>query len=196
MVIVKNILYFNNSIGDISAVNLSTGELLWQLPTQNTLVHESTFSLETSELITDNKTLFFSNNQNQFFSLDISSGSFNWETKINSNIRPTVIGNILFTISQEGYLFLIDKKSGNIIRVTDVFSGFKLKKRKLINPTGFIVGSQKIYLSTNNGRLLEIDISTGQTISILKIDNQKILRPVVFNQKLFVIKDNAIIRLN
>ena len=189
-------MYFNNSIGDISAVNLNNGELLWQLPTQNTLVYESAFSLETSEIITDNKTLFFSNNQNQLFSLDLSTGSFNWEAKINSNIRPTVIGNTLFTISKEGYLFLLDKKTGNIVRATNVFSDFKLKKRKEINPTGFIVGSHKIYLSTNNGRLLVIDISTGKTDTILKIDNEKILRPVVIDQKLFVIKDNAIIKLN
>tara|TARA_A100001388_G_scaffold232164_1_gene184702 strand:+ start:404 stop:1711 length:1308 start_codon:yes stop_codon:yes gene_type:complete len=196
MVIVKDTLYFNNSIGDISAVNLNNGELLWQLPTQNTLVYESAFSLETSDIITDNKTLFFSNNQNQLFSLDLSTGSFNWQAKINSNIRPTIIGNMLFTISQEGYLFLIDKKTGNIIRATNVFSNFKLKKRKEINPTGFIVGSEKIYLSTNNGRLLVIDISTGKTDFVLKIDNEKILRPVVLNQNLFVIKDNAIIKLN
>ena len=103
---------------------------------------------------------------------------------------------MLFTISQEGYLFLIDKKTGNIVRVTNVFSNFKLKKRKEINPTGFIVGSEKIYLSTNNGRLLVIDISTGKTDFVLKIDNEKILRPVVLNQNLFVIKDNAIIKLN
>ena len=164
---------------------------MWQLPTQNTLVYESAFSLETSDIITDNKTLFFSNNQNQLFSLDLSTGSFNWQAKINSNIRPTIIGNMLFTISQEGYLFLIDKKTGNIIRVTNVFSNFKLKKRKEINPTGFIVGSEKIYLSTNNGRLLVIDISTGKTDFVLKIDNEKILRPVVLNQNLFVIKDNS-----
>ena len=169
---------------------------MWQLPTQNTLVYESAFSLETSDIITDNKTLFFSNNQNQLFSLDLSTGSFNWQAKINSNIRPTIIGNMLFTISQEGYLFLIDKKTGNIIRVTNVFSNFKLKKRKEINPTGFIVGSEKIYLSTDNGRLLVIDISTGKTDFVLKIDNEKILRPVVLNQNLFVIKDNAIIKLN
>ena len=45
IVIVKDIVYFNNSIGDISAVDLNSGELLWQLPTQNTLIYESSFSL-------------------------------------------------------------------------------------------------------------------------------------------------------
>ena len=67
MVIINEILYFNNSIGDISAVNIKKGELLWQLPTQSSLIYEAAFSLETSDLITDGKALFFSNNKNQFF---------------------------------------------------------------------------------------------------------------------------------
>ena len=196
VVIVKDIVYFNNSIGDISAVDLNSGQLLWQLPTQNTLIYESSFSLETSDIVTDNKSLYFSNNQNQFFSIDIDSGSFNWETKINSNLRPIIIGNILFTVSSEGYLFLIDKNKGSIIRVTDVFDKFKSKNRNLIEPTGFILGKDNIYLSTNNGRLLVIDIVSGKTIATLKIDNEKILKPVYFDEKLFVVKNNAIIRLN
>ena len=196
IVIVKDIVYFNNSIGDISAVDLNTGQLLWQLPTQNTLIYESSFSLETSDIVTDNKSLYFSNNQNQFFSIDIDSGNFNWETKINSNLRPIIIGNILFTISLEGYLFLIDKNKGSIIRVTDIFNNFKLKKRNLIKPTGFILGRDNIYLSTNNGRLLVVDIANGKTISTLKIDNEKILKPVFFDEKLFLVKNSSIIKLN
>lgn len=196
IVIVKDIVYFNNSIGDISAVDLNNGELLWQLPTQNTLIYESSFSLETSDIVADNKSLYFSNNQNQFFSIDIDSGNFNWETKINSNLRPIIIGNILFTISLEGYLFLIDKNKGTTIRITDVFDNFKSKKRNLIKPTGFILGRDNIYLSTNNGRLLVIDIADGKTISILKIDNEKILKPVFFDEKLFLVKNNSIIKLN
>ena len=31
MVIINDVIYFNNSIGDISAVNINKGELLWQL---------------------------------------------------------------------------------------------------------------------------------------------------------------------
>jgi outer membrane protein assembly factor BamB len=196
MVIVKDIVYFNNSIGDISAVDLNKGELIWQLPTQSSLVYESAFSLESSNIITDNKTLFFSNNKNQFFSIDILTGSYNWETKINSSVKPIMVGNILFTVSLEGYLFLIDKNNGNILRVTDVFNNFKDKNRNKVKPTGFVLGIDKIYLSTNNGRLLIIDIESGKTLSILKIDNKKILRPMIYNKNLFIVKDNAIIKLN
>lgn len=196
MVIVDDVIYFNNSLGDISAARINDGELLWQLPTQSDVLYESAFSLETSDIITDKKDLFFSNNKNQFFSIDIKSGSFNWENSVNSNLRPTVIDNFIITVSLEGYLIVIDKITGNIIKVTDIFSNFKAKKRKEILPTGFIVGLKNIYLSTNIGRLLVIDIKSGKTISTLKIDKDKISRPFVSNQNLYLAKDNAIIKLD
>ena len=196
MVIINDNIYFNNSIGDISAVDLLKGELLWQLPTQSSLVIEAAFGLQTSEIIADKNTIFFSNNKNQFFSIDINSGSFNWENKINSDLTPTVVENYIFTVSLEGYLIIIDKKSGNIIKVTDVLDHFKEKKRKKITPTGFIVTSNKIYLSLDNGRLLVIDISSGKTVTTLKIDSEKISRPYILGNNLYIIKDNAIIKLN
>jgi len=41
-----------------------------------------------------------------------------------------------------------------------------------------------------------IDVALGRTISMLKIDNDKISRPFVLNQNLYIIKENSIIRLN
>ena len=196
MVIVNDLIYFKNSIGDISAVDINEGELLWQLPTQSSLIYEAAFSLETSDLITDGNTLFFSNNKNQFFSIDLGTGSFNWENQVNSSLRPSLVGNYIFTVSLEGYLIVIEKNSGNIIRVTDVFNNFKKKKRDKIKPVGFIIGTNNIYLSTDNGRLMVIDIKSGRTKSILKIDNNKISRPHVIDKDLYVVKENAIIRLN
>ncbi len=196
IVINKNLLYFKNSIGDISAVDINEGELIWQLPTQSSLLYEASFSLETSDLISDGISLFFSNNKNQFFSIDLETGNFNWENKVNSNLRASLVGNYIFTVSIEGYLFIIDKKNGNILRITDIFNDFKKKKRKIIKPIGFIVGTNNIYLTTNHGRLMVIDIKSGKTSSIVKIDNSKISRPFVFSKNLYVVKENAIIKLD
>ena len=196
LVIIDEVIYFNNSLGDISAVDVNDGALIWQLPTQSNVIYESNFSLETSDIIADENNLFFSNNKNQFFSVDIKSGSFNWENTINSYLRPTLIENFLISVSLEGYLIVIDRITGNIIKVTDIFDNFNPKKRGEILPTGFIVGLKNIYLSTNIGKLLVIDIKSGKTISTLKIDNDKISRPVVLNDNLYLVKENAIIKLN
>ncbi len=196
MAIIKDRLYFNNSIGDITAVDIDRGEMIWQLPTQSSSMIETAFSLESSELVADDKNIFFSNNKNQFFSIDIDTGSFNWKNKINSNIRPVIIDNLIFSVSLEGYLIVIEKNTGNIIRISDIFSSFKTKKRSKIKPSGFLIGINKLYLTTSNGRLMVVDINSGRTKSILKIDNEKISRPFVNQNNLFVIKDNSVIKLN
>ena len=140
--------------------------------------------------------MIFSNNKNEFYSINSKNGIINWKQEINSKVRPVYYNDFIFTISNEGYFFVIDSKFGNIIRITDIFDIYKDKKRKKIEPEGFVLTTDKIYLSTNNGRLMIIDIQTGKTVSILKIDNEKISRPFVFNKKLLLIKNNSIVRLD
>ena len=196
LVILNGNIYFNNSIGDISAVDIKTGNLIWQTPTQSSLIYENSFLLETSDLIADDDVILLSNNRNEFFSFSANTGALNWQQKINSNIRPTLIENLIFTVTIEGFLVLIDNKTGNIIRITNVFDKIKKNKRSKIKPVGFIVGTKNIYLTTDNGLLILIDISSGRSSSILKVDNEKISRPFILNKNLFIIKDNSIIKLN
>ena len=196
LVILNGNIYFNNSIGDISAVDIKTGNLIWQTPTQSSLIYENSFLLETSDLIADDDAILLSNNRNEFFSFSANTGALNWKQKINSNIRPTLIENLIFTVTIEGFLVVIDNKTGNIIRITNVFDKIKKNKRSKIEPVGFIVGTKNIYLTTDNGLLILIDISSGRSSSILKVDNEKISRPFILNKNLFIIKDNSIIKLN
>ena len=196
LVILNGNIYFNNSIGDISAVDIKTGNLIWQTPTQSSLIYEDSFLLETSDLIADDDAILLSNNRNEFFSFSANTGALNWQQKINSNIRPTLIENLIFTVTIEGFLVVIDNKTGNIIRITNVFDKIKKNKRTKIKPVGFIVGTKNIYLTTDNGLLILIDISSGRSSSILKVDNEKLSRPFMLNKNLFIIKDNSIIKLN
>ena len=196
LLIVDDKIFFNNSLGDISAVDIQTGNMLWQTPTQSTAIYEDTFSLNTSDLIASKNLILLSNNKNEFYSLDIKNGSLNWKQKINSSLRPTLVGDLIFTITMEGFLVIVNKKNGNVVRSTDIFQKYSKKKRKKIVPIGFIVGTNNVYLTTNNGRLFIIDILTGRTTTILKIDNKKISRPFVLNQSLFIIEQNSIIKLN
>ena len=196
LIILDEKIYFNNSLGDISAIDINNGNLIWQTPTQSSLTYDTGFFLKTSDIVADENVLFFSNNQNQFFSLDIQTGNLNWKQEINSSLRPIIINNFLFTVSLEGYLIIIEKNTGNIIRSNYLFNNFKIKNRTKIKPTGFIVGNENIYLSTSNGRILVVDINSGITKTVLKIDNKEISRPAIFNKNLYVITDNSIIELN
>ena len=126
----------------------------------------------------------------------MTNGVINWKQKINSTVRPIFFYDFIFTISEEGFFFILDRNSGNIIRSIDIFKNFNQKKRKAIKPVGLIVDNEKMVISSDSGHLLSIDISSGKINSILKIDNGSISRPFVFDQKLILVKNDAIIKLN
>ena len=96
----------------------------------------------------------------------------------------------------EGYLAAIDARNGNIVRMTNVLDVIKNYKKKNIQPIGFIVTRNNIYLSLNNGKLIVTDITTGKSIDIIKIDSEKISRPYVLNNDMYIVRDNAILKLN
>ena len=191
----KNI-YFNNSIGDITAVNIKSGQLVWQLPTQNNNISQNAFQLSNSELVINENTIFFSNNKNEFYSIDSATGLINWKTEISSDLKPVVIGKLIITISEKGYLYIIDKKSGNIIRINDLYKNYKDKKRNQIKPTGFFVALNKIYLTNSDGKLIIVNSNDGNILNVVKVSGGKILQPFINENNLFLISNGSIIKFN
>ncbi len=196
LIINNNRVIFVNTLGDISSININNGNLMWQTPTQSSDIYENYFLLKNSDLIYEKNTIYFSNNQNEFFAIDQRNGVIKWKQNLNSNLRPTYADNILFTVTLEGYLAVIDSRNGNIVRMTNIINKIKNYKKENIKPIGFIVSQDKIYLSLSNGRLIVIETLTGKPIDIIKIDNEKISRPYVLNNNMFIIRDNAILKLN
>ncbi len=193
LIIKGELVFFINNIGDLTALNINNGSLFWQTPTQSNLIYQDAFSLENSDLVFANDSIYFSNNKNELFSIDARTGTVNWKQTVNSSLIPTIIENSIFSVSNEGYLFVIDNEKGNIIRITDMLKNIKNKKNK-IKPTGFIIARNKIYLSLNNGRLIKADVTTGIEENIYKLSGSKILRPKVFGNNMYLLKSNAIIK--
>jgi outer membrane protein assembly factor BamB len=189
-------IYFNNSIGDITAVDIKSGQLIWQLPTQNNNISQNAFQLSNSELVINESTIFFSNNKGEFYSIDAATGLINWKTEISSDLKPVIIGKLVITISEKGYLYIIDKKSGNIIRINDLYKNYKDKNRKQIKPTGFFIALNKIYVTNSDGKLIIVNSNEGNILNIVKISGGKILQPFINENNLFLISNGSIIKFN
>jgi len=196
LIIINDMVVFSNSIGDITAVDIKTGLIIWQLPTQSSKMINETYNFKTSKLVSDGKSIFFSNNKNEFYSVDAKTGTTNWINKINSNLTPIISGNFLFTVSNEGYLYLVEKNEGNILRITDLYKDYKIKNRKDIKPIGFAIGDTKLYLTNTDGKMIIVELDFGKVISIEKVAGNFTSRPFIFNQNLFVIRNGSIVQYN
>tara|TARA_B100001741_G_scaffold296109_1_gene279734 strand:+ start:4237 stop:5535 length:1299 start_codon:yes stop_codon:yes gene_type:complete len=196
LIIIDNAIIFSNSIGDITAVDVETGLIIWQLPTQSSNIANESYNFKISKLVSDGNSIFFSNNKNEFYSIDVKTGTINWINDINSNITPILNNNLIFTVSNEGYLFVIDKNKGNIIRVTDLYKNYKIKHRKNIKPIGFTIGKKNLYLTNSDGNMIVADLSLSNVNKIEKVSGNLISEPFIFNQNLFVIRNGSIIKYN
>ena len=196
LVIVNDMVVFSNSIGDITAADIETGLIIWQIPTQSSSIINETYNFKISKLVSEGNSIYFSNNKNEFYSIDFKNGIINWKNEISSSITPVVTGNLIFSVSEDGYLFVIEKNKGNIIRVTDLFKNYKLKKRKDIKPIGFAIDSSTLYLTNSDGKMILADLSTGNIKSVEKVSGDIVSRPFIFNKNLFVIRNGSIVQYN
>ena len=196
LIILDGKVIFNNSIGDITAVDIETGLIAWQLPTQSSSIINETYNFKISKLVSDGDAIFFSNNKNEFYSIDVKTGTTNWINKINSNLTPILTKDLIFTVSNEGFLFTIQKSTGNIIRINYLYKDYKVKKRNELKPIGFVIGNTNIYISNNDGKLIVADLSNGKVNFIEKIGGDTISEPFIVNQNLYVIKSGSIVRYN
>ena len=196
VIISDDSVIFNNTKGEIISLDKLNGNLNWLTPTIEYGESLQSFLVKNSDLVLDENNIYFSNNKNSFFSLDVNLGFINWRQDISSKLRPVVIDNIILTISPKGYLYILEKNSGNIIRVTDIFYNLKSKKRKKLEINGFIATMDKIYLSTKNGKIIKVNIENGNIDLVYRLSRSKISKPYVNNSKIYIIKDNGIIKIN
>ena len=196
LITVDDMIVFSNSIGDITAADIETGLIVWQLPTQSSNIINETYSFKISQLVSDGKSIFFSNNKNEFYSVDLKTGVTNWINDISSNLTPIIIDNLLFTVSNDGYLHVIEKSNGNIIRINDLYVNYKQKKRNKVKPIGFVIGNDKLFLTNTDGKMIIVDLSEGKITSIEKIAGDFTSKPFIYNQNLFVIKNGSILKFN
>ncbi|WP_440670875.1 outer membrane protein assembly factor BamB family protein [Candidatus Pelagibacter sp. HIMB1483] len=194
LIIKDNMLVFNNSIGDITAVDILTGLIEWQLPTQKSSIINDAYNFNFSKLVSDGESIYFSNNKNEFYSIDIKSGAINWINQVSSNLTPIIIKDYIFTISDTGYLVNIQKKEGNIIRIKDIYKNYDIKKRKKIKPSGFSIGQNKLYLSNSDGNLMVIDLNSGNLLKVEKVSRNLISKPYIYNGNLFIVKNGSVIQ--
>ena len=196
LLIIDEMVIFSNSVGDITSVDIETGLIIWQLPTQSSNIINETYNFKISKLVSDGNSIFFSNNKNEIYSVDVKTGIVNWTNNLNSNIKPVIVGNLIFTVSDEGYLYVIEKNKGNIIRVTDLLSNYKPRQRKNIQPIGFVIGDKNLYLTNSDGKIIVADLSNGKITQIEKVSGGLVSEPFIFDNNLFVVRNGSIVQYN
>ena len=99
-------------------------------------------------------------------------------------------------MTDNGYFVNLNKKNGKVIWSTNILKILK-KKKQITKIAGYILGSSKVYVVTQNGYLIICSANSGQVESFKKIGDIINTNPIISNGSLYILTENSkIIGLN
>ena len=143
IVINNNKIYYGHYQGNISSLDLLSGNIIWSSP----------FSFINNIKISDNS-IYGSTTNDLLVSLDEASGFLNWKIKITKSItEPFIIDDYVMTFTTDGILLGYDKGSGQIVYRKDY--GFDLHPQTKIK-----IEKNNLYFQTIDGDSINLKISS------------------------------------
>jgi len=177
------------STGDLLKVDADSGSVYWIVNTTASSYEQSTDFFISSDIVISENDIIFSTHSS-IYSFNLDTGYLNWQVEVSSKSTPIVVSNNVFIVSDNGYFLNVDKKNGKIIWATDVFKILKEKKRKTI-VSGFLLASNKVYITTLNGYLIVSSGFSGKVESFIKIGDKILTSPVISNGALYILTENS-----
>ncbi len=177
------------SAADIYKIRGDTGDIFWSRNTADSLYADATDFFVSSEIVINDDKVIFSSGNNTFL-LKLENGETLWKQEVSSVAAPIVSGENIFILSDNGYLVIIEKDTGEIISSTNILKILKRKKQKT-KITGFIMGSNKIYSITLNGFLISSSAISGKAEFYKKIGGPNISPLAINNGKLYILTDKS-----
>ena len=177
------------SAADIYKIRVDTGDILWSRNTADSLYADATDFFISSEIVINDDKVIFSSGNNTFL-LKLENGETLWKQEVSSVAAPIVSGENIFILSDNGYLVIIEKDTGEIISSSNILKILKRKKQKT-KITGFIMGSNKIYSITLNGFLISSSAISGKAEFYKKIGGSNISPLAINNGKLYILTDKS-----
>ncbi|MFQ5911211.1 MAG: PQQ-binding-like beta-propeller repeat protein [Thermoplasmata archaeon] len=144
-----DMLYFGSDYGRVYAVNISTGEEVWN--------HTTGSEIWASPLIAEDK-VFIGSSDNGFYALDRLNGSLAWTNTTGDDVHSSakyVNGTVVFG-SLDGNLYFLDAETGD-----ETVSPFQTNGS--IYGTSAIVNGTAI-IGSNDGRVYRVSIEDGTEI--------------------------------
>jgi len=184
-----------NSSGDLIKINTENGGIYWTLSTVGSLfAHDTDFFHSSNIVLTDDEIIFSTSNST--FSFNLMTGQVNWEIDVGSTNTPIIDGDNIFLVTNNGFFINLNRISGEIIRSTNILKILKKRKQET-EVTGFILGSEKIYIVTKNGHLIICSATQGIPENYRKIGDSINVNPVISNGSLYILTEKSkIIGLN
>ena len=190
-------LFFLNSFGTLHSIDLKLMQVVWFNNFNPSLNLTSSQYFEGSEIINTDKVIIISANKKTYL-IDSTNGSIIKKFNLSYKIKPVILNNKVFILSDNNFLISINLNDGNILYSYDISKindlNTSMLKKKIFKE--MMVLNSEIFIFLSNSYALNFNI-TGTFKNLIKLQEKIKSNPISIQSSiLYINKNNKLIMLN
>ena len=181
-VVSKGIVIVTYSSGEIYAINLSNGQVIWNDNLSKLVSRSSLDNLSDirGNAVIQNDIVYVISHNGRMVAMDLNNGKKFWESKIGGIQTPWVASKFIYVLSKDNELICLTSDKGKIVWVSKLkdYIDFE-KKGKLITWEGPLLAGHMLIVTGSHGIIASISPYTGKFLGAINVktaaDNQAIV---------------------
>ncbi|RZJ06317.1 MAG: dehydrogenase [Brevundimonas sp.] len=192
------------SSGEVVALRASTGQSVWQQVLSRTSRTSALSEIRdiAGRPVVSRGTVYAVSHSGVLQAMDIRSGQPKWAPLPIAGVNaPLPVGDVIYVVSKDGELTVINRDTGQIYWSHDLNEGRVRQEGgyfgffdHTVRPewSGPLLASNRLVLTNSDGELVAFDPKTGAQTASLKLGGGAIyLAPAAYNGALYVLTDNG-----
>ena len=191
-------LFFLNTYGSLYSINLANLRINWVVNLNRSTDSNSNNLFSGNEVVHYKDKIIISSKEFTYV-LDERTGGVLFKKNFKPVLKPIIVDNYLFLITENNLIISIDLSDNKIIYSYDIntkISDFLSIKKKQVYFKSFSILNNKIFVFLQNSYLLIFNIN-GELVEIRKLPAKINTSPIFVDSKiLYISKKNKIIVIN
>ncbi len=184
------------SSGELVAYRYENGRELWSDALARTSISTQVGTLTDvdADPIIDQGRVYALGQGGRMAAYELLTGQRIWELTLAGISTPTVVGEWVFTLTDDAQLLAIQRTTGRIRWLTQLEQWRDAEDREgPIFWTGPVLASGRLWIASSRGYVKSADVMTGEVTDFTRLSDGVSLPPVVANNMLYILDDDGTI---
>jgi len=182
------------SSGELVAYRYENGRNLWSDALSRTSISTQVGTLTDvdADPIIDGGRVYALGQGGRMAAYEILTGQRIWELTLAGVSTPAVVGEWVFTLTDDARILAIQRNTGRIRWVTQLDRYRDPKDREgPIFWTGPVLANNRLWIANSLGQVRSVDVLTGEAADFTEVNGGVSLAPIVANQTLYILDDGG-----
>jgi outer membrane protein assembly factor BamB len=182
------------SSGELVALRVENGTPVWtdSLTRTGNITSLSALNDIAGRPVVDRDRVFAISHSGRMVSIDLRTGERVWTRDIGGVQTPWPAGDFIFLVTTAQEVVAISRRDGRIRWITPLQRWRNPDKRtEPVQWSGPVLVSERLVLVSSRGEAVMLSAANGEVLGNLSIPAEALIAPVVANETVYVLTDNA-----